>query len=89
MRIEVRAKPRAKQSRIVAVSGNKVDVSLAAPPVDGAANDELVRFLAEVLGLPKRSIRLVRGETSRTKLLEIDGIDEAAATERLQAALGE
>ncbi|AKU96766.1 hypothetical protein AKJ09_03430 [Labilithrix luteola] len=80
VRIEVHAKPRAKKSRIVGIRGDAVEVSLAAPPVDGAANEELVRTLAKVLDVAKRQIQFVRGEGSRTKLLSVTGLsaDEIA-----------
>jgi uncharacterized protein YggU (UPF0235/DUF167 family) len=56
---------------------------VAAPPVDGAANDELVRFLAKRLGVPASSVRVVSGMTGRRKLVEIDGISAARARELL------
>ncbi|MDB5214752.1 MAG: hypothetical protein JWO86_2679 [Myxococcaceae bacterium] len=71
IRFEVHAKPRAKKSKIVGERGDAVEIALAAPPVDGAANEELVRLLAEVLGVPKRDIELVRGDTSRAKLVAV------------------
>jgi uncharacterized protein (TIGR00251 family) len=58
-------------------------IRLAAPPVDGAANQALIAFLAERLGLPARDIRIVAGETSRHKRLHITGLDPAAARARL------
>ena len=88
MKIEVHAKPRAKKSRILGWKGSLLEVALAAPPVDGAANEELVRLLADVLGVPKRRIVLVRGEGARTKLVEVDGLDADAARTRLEAAAG-
>jgi uncharacterized protein (TIGR00251 family) len=71
IRFEVHAKPRAKRSRIIGERGDAVEIALAAPPVDGAANDELVRFVAEVLAVPRRDIELVRGDTSRAKLVAV------------------
>ncbi|MBS2015525.1 MAG: DUF167 domain-containing protein [Deltaproteobacteria bacterium] len=85
-RIAVHAKPRAKASRIVAV-GDVVEVALAAPPVDGAANDELIRFLSEVLEVPKSSITLVRGQSSRHKQLSVAGLGQDEAVRRLSARL--
>lgn len=87
-RFEVLAKPRAKKSAIVAVTGEVVEVRIAAPPVDGAANAELVRFLAEVLGLPKRQVVLVRGESSRTKLVEVLGVSAAVLQAKLRDNIG-
>jgi len=54
-----------------------LEVSLAAPPVDGQANAELISTLAEVLGLPKRAVEIVTGDGSRTKLVSITGLTEA------------
>jgi uncharacterized protein (TIGR00251 family) len=63
--------------------GDAVLIRLAAPPVEGAANEALVAFLADALALPRRSIRIVSGEKSRDKCVRIDGLDEAAARDRL------
>lgn len=79
IRFEVWAKPRAKKSRIVGIRGDAIEVSLAAPPVDGAANEELVRVLAAILGVPKRSVVIVRGETSQRKVVEVAGIEAEEA----------
>jgi uncharacterized protein YggU (UPF0235/DUF167 family) len=68
VRLTVRVKPRAKTSRILRVDGLSVEVSLAAPPVDDAANEELVAFLSRVLGVRRRSLHLAIGATSRTKV---------------------
>lgn len=86
-RLEIHAKPRAKKSAVRSVGEGAIDVALAAPPVDGAANEELVRFLADVLDLPKKSVRLLRGESSRTKLVEIIGLERHELDERLRAAV--
>jgi len=57
-------------------------VRLHAPPVNGAANDALVAFLADRLAIPRRGVRIVTGATSRTKMIEVEGVS-AAAVERL------
>ncbi len=54
--------------------GAALKVRVAAPPVDDAANRALIEFLAHALGVAKRAVRIVSGETSRTKLLEVDGV---------------
>lgn len=54
------------------VDGTELKVRLASPPVDGRANDELVRWLAKGLGVPRSAVTLVRGQTSRSKLVRID-----------------
>ncbi len=86
MKLEVHAKPRAKKSRIVGWRGSALEVAIAAPPVDGAANEELVRFLAEVLGIAKRQVVVARGESSRTKLVDVEGLAEADVRARIEAA---
>lgn len=63
--------------------GDAVKVRLAAPPVDGAANDELIRFVAERLGVPRAAVRIAAGATSRRKVVEVDG----ALAEAVRAAL--
>jgi uncharacterized protein (TIGR00251 family) len=87
IRFEVHAKPRAKKSRLVGERGDALEIALAAPPVDGAANEELVRFVARLLGVPRRQVALVRGETSREKLVAVTGLSLAQLTALLEAAL--
>ena len=85
VRFEVHAKPRAKKSAIRGEHGGALEVSLAAPPVDGAANEELVRFLSDVFGISKSQISIVRGEAARVKLVEIRGVTESDVRARLLA----
>ena len=85
VRFEVHARPRAKKSKVMGVREGRLDVSLAAPPVDGAANAELVATLAKALGVSKSQVELVRGETGRTKLVEVRGVTEAHVRTCLQA----
>jgi uncharacterized protein (TIGR00251 family) len=59
--------------------GGAILVRLAAPPVDGAANDALVAFLAETLGVARRQVRIVAGHRSRDKRVEVDGLDASSA----------
>jgi hypothetical protein len=78
-RLIVHVQPRARRSEVAGRHGDAIKVRLAAPPVDGAANEELVRFLAEALGVPRRAVRLTAGLQSRRKTVEIDGLTGAAA----------
>jgi uncharacterized protein (TIGR00251 family) len=79
-RLAVRVQPGAKRS---AWTGRTADgrrrVAIAAPPIDGRANEALVAFVAESLGLPKRAVRLVSGQAGRDKRLEIDLAPEDVA----------
>jgi uncharacterized protein (TIGR00251 family) len=56
------------------VHGTALKVRLHSPPVDGAANEELISFLAEALGVPRRAVRIVSGQSSRTKTVEVEGV---------------
>ena len=77
IRIRVRVQSRASKTEIAGLHGNAVKVRLAAPPVEGAANEALVRFIARHLGVPRSAVRIESGATGRSKILEVDGIDLA------------
>ena len=85
VRFRVRLVPRASRDEITGVLDGVLRVRLHAPPVDGAANDALVAFLADRLAVPRRGVRIVTGATSRTKLIEVEGVS-SAAVERLAVA---
>lgn len=82
-RLRLRAVPNAKRSEVVGLHGDAVRVKVAAPALDGRANEALIEFIAEELGVARRDVRLLSGEKSRDKLIEIDGLDEAEARQRL------
>jgi uncharacterized protein len=84
-RLEVKVIPGASRDEVAGTMGNAVKIKLRAPPVEGRANEALVEFLAERLDLPRRAISLVHGDTSRQKLLHIEGLDLAAVRTRLGA----
>ncbi|XP_029288969.1 UPF0235 protein C15orf40 homolog isoform X2 [Cottoperca gobio] len=87
--ITVHAKPGSKLSGITEVSAEAVGVAIAAPPTDGEANAELVRFLAEVLDLKKSHISLDKGSRSRDKLLRVDSsLSPEEVLRRLRQAAG-
>ena len=75
--------PRSPRSRVDGRRGDAILIRLNAPPVDGAANEALVAFLAEVLELPRRSIAIVSGQTSRDKRVRVTGMDIDTAVARL------
>ena len=77
--------PGAKKTECTGRHGDALKIRLAAPPVDGKANAALVGFIAETLGLPKSAVTLKSGQTSRRKVLEIQGA-AVAAIEGLLAA---
>ncbi|XP_059191280.1 UPF0235 protein C15orf40 homolog [Centropristis striata] len=87
--ITVHAKPGSKQSGITEVSAEAVAVAIAAPPTDGEANTELIRFLAEVLDLKKSHISLDKGSRSRDKLIRVDSsLSPEEVLRRLRQAAG-
>jgi uncharacterized protein len=69
----VRVKPRASKSQVLGVKEGELEVRLAAAPVDGEANRELVRTLARYFGVPRSAISIVSGEASRHKRLRVSG----------------
>ena len=73
-RIEIKAVPNAPRSEVVGWLGEALKVKIHAPALEGKANQELCGVLAKKLGLPKRSVRLAQGDTSRRKLIQIDGL---------------
>ena len=81
--VNVRVIPRASKDQIQGVLGDALKIRLQAPPVDGKANDALVRFLADTLKLPVRSISLLSGETGRNKRIFFSGLDTEEASLRL------
>ena len=83
MTLVIHVVPRAARTEVVGPHGDAIRVRLAAPPVDGAANEELVRFLAERLGVTRRSITIASGATARRKTVRIAGLAPAAARDRL------
>jgi uncharacterized protein (TIGR00251 family) len=85
-RFTVKVHPRARRSAVTGRLGDAWKLDLTAPPVEGKANEECVRFLAELVGVPRARVRIVAGLTSRTKVVEIEGVTEeefgrAAGTE--------
>ena len=77
--IDVRVIPRAGRSGFAGLRDGALLVRLAAAPVDGAANDELIKLVARALGVPKRDVTIVSGERSRSKRIRVANIDRATA----------
>ena len=82
--IRVRVIPRAPRTALAGERDGALLVRLSAPPVEGEANDALVAFLSRALGRPRRDVRLVAGDRSREKRLEIDGLDAPAVARLLR-----
>ena len=81
--IVVRVIPRAGRSGLAGTRGDAFLVRLQSPPVEGAANEELIEVLARALQVPKRAVTIVAGDRSRLKRVQVTGIDAATAAARL------
>lgn len=81
VRFAVRVQSRASSTGLGGVYGDALKIRVSAPPVDGAANDALVEFLAETFAVGRDAVRILAGESSRSKIVEIEGITERAVHE--------
>jgi len=82
-RLKLRIVPNAKRDEVTGEHGDAVKIKVAAPAIEGKANEALLEFIAEKLGLHHRDITLIAGEKSRDKLIEIENLDAAEARARL------
>ena len=82
--LSVRLQPRARRDEVVGERGGAVVIRVTAPPVDGKANEALCRLIARAAGVPPSRVSVVRGHTSRDKLVRVEGVEIDA----LHAALG-
>jgi uncharacterized protein len=81
--LAIKAIPNAPRSEVIGWLGEALKVKVHAPPVEGRANEVLCEFLADELELPRRAVTVLRGDTSRQKVIRIDGLDLAAVKVRL------
>jgi len=84
LRFRVQVQPRARHAKVAGRHGDALKLQVKAPPVDGAANEEVVALLAEALGVPRRAVRIAHGSSGRTKLVEVDCDDLDACRDRLE-----
>lgn len=82
-RLQVKVVPRSSTTGIAGALGDRLKIKITAPPVDSAANDELVKFLARRLGLGRSAVRITHGQTARNKTIELLGIDALTAAAAL------
>lgn len=83
--LELKIIPNAPRNEIVGWLGSALKIKIHAPALEGRANDELLAFLAERLGLPRRAVTLLRGDKSRQKVVRVEGLDAAGLRLRLGA----
>ena len=84
-RITIRVHPRAKQTRITGMIGSAYKLDLAAPPVDGKANDACIRYFADLAKVSRSQVRVIAGATSRTKIIEIEGVSQEVIEGKLHS----
>lgn len=82
-RVAIRVHPRAKRTAITGRLGHAYKLDLKAPPVDGKANAECIRFFAELAGVPRNAVQIVQGAAGRMKVVEITGVEMAEIERRL------
>jgi uncharacterized protein len=83
-RLEVYIQPRASKSEVAGMHDRAIKIRIAAPAAENAANLALVEFVADQLGIAKRSVRIISGGASRRKVLEIDGLTEEQLAAKLR-----
>ena len=84
--LAIKLQPRASKNEILDALGGELRIKVTAPPVDAAANEALVRLLAEVLDCPRSKVELIRGHTSRHKTIKLHGLDAAVVAAKLESA---
>lgn len=82
--LAIKVQPRASKNEIGQPLGDELRIKVTAPPVDAAANEAMIRFLAEKLDCPRRRVELIRGHTSRHKMVKLHGVIAAMVMEKLQ-----
>ena len=82
--LRVRLTPRSGRDEVLGLDGEVLRARVKAPPVEGRANEALLRLLAGALGVPRTSLRIVRGQRGREKLVAVDGLDADQVRERLE-----
>lgn len=85
VRLQLHIQPRASRTEIAGVHGDALKIRLAAPPVDGAANEALIEFLAERLGVPRSAITLVAGAGGRRKVVHVAMVAASQVRDRLRS----
>ncbi len=86
--LSVRIQPRSSKNEVVRMEGGGIKIRLSAPPVDGAANEALVKFLADLLDVTKSQVEIVSGHTAKNKIVRIEGVSQDTAEQLLNQRRG-
>lgn len=84
VRLRLHVQPRSSQNRIAGLHGDAVKVQVTAPPAEGAANAAVVALVARWLGVPRRAVTLLQGQTGRQKVVDVLAADPASLARRVQ-----
>ena len=84
LRISVHVNPNAGQNKVVGFQEGLLKVMIAAPPIKGKANQELLRFLSDLLGISKSNLAIEKGETSKKKTVAISGLSQSEVLRLLE-----
>ena len=84
----VKVHPRAKKNAVTGEVGEALKIALTAPPVEGRANEACIAFLAELLNVPRSSVTIAAGESSRNKVIRVAGLRAAEVEKRLEESTG-
>jgi len=82
----VKVHPRARKNAITGIIGNTLKLAVTAPPVEGKANEAVIEFFADFFAIPRSSVSIASGETSRNKVVRVSGISIQRVRELLAAA---
>jgi hypothetical protein len=83
----VKVHPRARKNAITGVVGDALKLALTAPPVDGRANQAVIEFFADLFAIPRSSVTIASGETSRNKIVRVAGVSRLVAEQKLAEKL--
>lgn len=83
----VKVHPRAKKNAVTGEVGDALKVSLTAPPVDGRANEACIEFFAKLLKLPRSSVTIASGESSRAKIIRVVGLSAEETRKRIEKSM--
>jgi len=87
--LAVKVQPRAQKNAVAGVVGEALKLALTAPPVEGRANEAVVEFVAELFRIPRSSVTIASGLSSRNKVIRLTGVSRPAVEQRLMAILRE
>ena len=82
--VELRVKPRAKRDKIEAVDADHLDIWVTSPPVEGKANEHVVKLLSKALGIPKSHMEIIKGESGKNKVVSIPGLTKGEISNRIR-----